>query len=242
MKAGEIFRLEQVRKVYGRREVLAIEHLTVFQGEILGLVGPSGAGKSTLLRLLNFLEPPTSGRIYFQGVGYDGRVPLPVRRRITTVFQRPLLLEGTVAYNVAYGLHLRSRHGSREKVAEMLERVGLSALAGERAHTLSGGEAQRVALARALILEPEVLLLDEPTANLDPYHVALLEEIVCRQNREHGTTIVWVTHNIFQARRVTHRVGLLWSGQLIEVAETEAFFEHPRDPRTAAFVRGEVVY
>lgn len=239
---NEVFRLEQVRKVYGRREVLAIEELTVFQGEILGLVGPSGAGKSTLLRLLNFLEPPTSGHIYFQGVGYDGHVPLPIRRRITTVFQRPLLLEGTVAYNVAYGLHLRGRRGSREKVAEMLERVGLSALAGERAHTLSGGEAQRVALARALVLEPEVLLLDEPTANLDPYHIALLEEIVCRQNREHGTTIVWVTHNVFQARRVAHRVGFLLNGQLVEVAETGDFFERPRDPRTAAFVRGEMVY
>jgi len=242
MNAEKIFRLEQVRKVYGRREVLAVEELDIFRGEILGLVGPSGAGKSTLLRLLNFLEPPTSGRIYFQGNGYDGRVPLPVRRRITTVFQRPLLLEGTVAYNVAYGLRLRGRPDCREKVAGMLERIGLSALAGEPAHTLSGGEAQRVALARALILEPEVLLLDEPTANLDPYHVALLEEIVCRQNREHGTTIVWVTHNVFQARRVAHRVGLLLNGQLVEVAETRSFFERPRDPRTAAFVRGEMVY
>ncbi len=242
MKAGEVFRLEQVRKVYGRREVLAIEELTVSEGEIFGLVGPSGAGKSTLLRLLNFLERPTSGRIYFRGVGYDGYVPLPIRRRITTVFQRPLLLEGTVAYNVAYGLYLRGWRGSREKVAEMLERVGLGVLAGERAQTLSGGEAQRVALARALILEPEVLLLDEPTANLDPYHISLLEEIVCRQNREHGTTIVWVTHNVFQARRVAHRVGLLLNGQLVEVAETGDFFECPRDPRTAAFVRGEMVY
>lgn len=242
MNAGEVFRLEQVRKVYGRREVLAVEELSIFRGEILGLVGPSGAGKSTLLRLLNFLEPPTSGRIYFQGNCYDGRVSLLVRRRITTVFQRPLLLEGTVAYNVAYGLYLRGRRGFREKVAEMLEQVGLGSLAGEQARTLSGGEAQRVALARALILEPEVLLLDEPTANLDPYHVALLEEIVCQQNREHGTTIVWVTHNVFQARRVAHRVGLLLDGQLVEVAETETFFERPRDPRAAAFVRGEMVY
>ncbi len=242
MNAGEIFRLEQVRKVYGRREVLAVEELSIFRGEILGLVGPSGAGKSTLLRLLNFLEPPTSGCIYFQGNCYDGRVPLAVRRRITTVFQRPLLLEGTVAYNVAYGLYLRGRRSSRKRVAEILEQVGLGSLAGEPARTLSGGEAQRVALARALILEPEVLLLDEPTANLDPYHVALLEEIVCRQHRAHGTTIVWVTHNVFQARRVAHRVGLLLDGQLVEVAETETFFERPRDPRAAAFVRGEMVY
>ena len=101
---------------------------------------------------------------------------------------------------------------------------------------------QRVALARALVLRPRVLLLDEPTANLDPYNVGLIEEIVRTHNAESGTTVVLVTHNVFQARRLARRVGLLLGGKLVEVAETRTFFESPRDPRTLAFVRGEMVY
>jgi tungstate transport system ATP-binding protein len=115
-------------------------------------------------------------------------------------------------------------------------------LAKTSAATLSGGEAQRVALARALVLEPEVLLLDEPTANLDPYNVALMENLITALNREQGTTIVLVTHNVFQARRLTHRVLLLLEGRMVEVGETEVVFTRPRDPRTAAFIRGEMVY
>jgi tungstate transport system ATP-binding protein len=120
--------------------------------------------------------------------------------------------------------------------------VGLSALARQQARTLSGGEAQRVALARAIVLQPDVLLLDEPTANLDPYNVGLIEEIVKGLNRQQGTTLVLVTHNVFQAKRLAHRVALVLEGQLVEVTEIETFFESPQDPRTAAFVRGEMVY
>lgn len=238
----EVFRLEGVRKRYGGREVLRIDQLSIFAGEIFGLVGPSGAGKSTLLRLLNFLEPPTAGCILYRGQPLDGRVPPHLLRGITTVFQRPLLLSGSVAYNVAFGLRLRGERNPGPKVEQMLRRVGLSELARAAIHTLSGGEAQRVALARALVLEPDVLLLDEPTANLDPYHVSLIESIVCQENRERGTSVVWVTHNVFQARRVAHRVGLLIGGELVEVSETHRFFERPEDPRAAAFVRGEMAY
>ena len=123
-----------------------------------------------------------------------------------------------------------------------LEQVGLSDLAKEKARLLSGGEAQRVALARAMVIEPEVLLLDEPTANLDPYNVGLIEDIVADLNRKRSTTIVLVTHNVFQAKRLAHRVALLLEGKVVEVAPVQEFFEAPRDPRTAAFVRGEMVY
>jgi tungstate transport system ATP-binding protein len=99
-----------------------------------------------------------------------------------------------------------------------------------------------VALARALVIEPRVLLLDEPTANLDPHNVSLIEDIVREQNRARGVTVVVVTHNVFQARRLADRVGLMLNGQLVELADTPTFFESPRDPRTAAFVRGEMVY
>jgi tungstate transport system ATP-binding protein len=224
--------------------VLTVDHLKIRRGEILGIVGPSGAGKSTLLRLLNFLEAPTTGRIRFLDVEFsiDQQMPLRLRRRVTTVFQRPILLNRTVEANVAYGLKLRSQRAVAEKVEEALEEVGLTDLARQRARTLSDGEAQRVALARAMVLSPDVLLLDEPTANLDPYNVGMIEEIVQESNRGQGTTLVLVTHNVFQAKRLAHRVALMLEGNIVEVADVEKFFEDPEDPRTAAFVRGEMVY
>jgi tungstate transport system ATP-binding protein len=161
---------------------------------------------------------------------------------VTTVFQRPILLNRSVQANVGYGLGLRGLRGADSEIEKALEQVGLQALARQRARTLSGGEAQRVALARAIVLEPDVLLLDEPTANLDPYNVGLIEEIVTKLNRERGTTLVLVTHNVFQAKRLAHRVALMLDSQIIEVADVEAFFESPQDLRTAAFVRGEMVY
>jgi tungstate transport system ATP-binding protein len=239
-----LFHLSGVTRRYGKRTVLAVDDLTIRRGEALAVVGPSGAGKSTLLRLLNFLEPATSGEICFDGqpvVGGDA-APLAVLRRITTVFQRPVLLKRSVEANVAFGLGLRGRRDSAELVRIILEEVGLSHLAGEAARSLSGGEAQRMALARALVLRPDVLLLDEPTANLDPANVALIEGIVARLNREQKMTVVFVTHNLFQARRMGQRVALLLDGQLMEVADTESFFENPKDPRTEAFVRGEMIY
>jgi tungstate transport system ATP-binding protein len=239
-----IYRLRNARKAYANRQVLDLDSLDVYAGEILALVGPSGAGKSTLLRLLNFLEAPDAGDVVYQDQVFDaaGVMPLAYRRQVTTVFQRPILLSRSVAANVAQGLRLRGQRDSHARVLAALERVGLRHLEHCRARTLSGGEAQRVALARALVIEPEVLLLDEPTANLDPYNVGLIEGIVRDLNREHGTTVVLVTHNVFQAHRLAHRVGLMLEGRLVEVASAEAFFTSPRDPRTAAFVRGDMVY
>jgi len=236
-----VYCLEGLRKSYEGRAVVDVEHLEARAGEVLALVGPSGAGKSTLLRLLNFLEPPTAGTIGYRGRSFcDHRVPLPIRREITTVFQRPALLRGSVRRNVAYGLGLRGQRDDR-RVEQMLTQVGLAGLAKATAQRLSGGEMQRVALARALVIQPTVLLLDEPTANLDPYNVALIEDIVRQQNREAGTTVVLVTHNVFQARRLATRVGLMLSGRLIEIGPTPQFFDSPADPRTAAFVHGEMV-
>jgi tungstate transport system ATP-binding protein len=238
-----VYRLEDVSKIYEGRTVLAIDHLDVRTGEILGIVGPSGAGKSTLLRLLNFLELPTSGHLQFRHFSVNGAVPpLDVRRQVTTVFQRPALLNRSVAANVAYGLRLRGRRDVRAQVSAALGMVGLTELGEAAARTLSGGEAQRVALARALIVEPQVLLLDEPTANLDPYNVNLIEQIITGVNRERGTTVVLVTHNVFQARRLAQRMALMLDGCIVEIAGTRTFFDSPSDARTAAFVRGEMVY
>jgi tungstate transport system ATP-binding protein len=238
------FSLHDVTKTYGGRQVLNIPQLEIQCGEVLGIVGPSGAGKSTLLRLLNFLEAPTTGSIRFRGVPFDRSQPMPLafRRRVTTVFQQPMLLNRSVWDNVGYGLRLRGSRDSALTIRQTLDLVGMTSLASQRARTLSGGEAQRVALARAMVLDLDALLLDEPTANLDPYNVALIEEVIRTLNREKDTTLVLVTHNVFQARRLADRVGLLLNGQLIEVADVHTFFEAPTDSRTAAFVRGEMVY
>jgi tungstate transport system ATP-binding protein len=236
-----LYRLDGVTRNYGGRPVLRIDRLEVTAGEVLGLVGPTGAGKSTLLRLLAGVEPPTAGDLRFGDHRLDGRdLPLEGQRRVTLVFQRPLLLAGTVRANVEYGLRLRGRGGRAAAARAVLDRLGLSGLADRPARALSGGETQMVALARALVLEPEVLLLDEPTAHLDPARVALVEAAVAELR--HGATVVWATHNLFQARRVARRVAFLLDGRLVEVAPAEAFFTAPRDPRTAAFVRGEMVY
>jgi len=229
---------------YAGRRVLDIESLDIYSGEVFGLVGPSGSGKSTLLRLLNFLEPPSQGGLFFEGAAFNSgqAVPLEMRRRVTTVFQRPMLLDRSVYDNVLYGLKLRGRNHAREVIQAALEEVGLSGFAHQRARTLSGGEAQRVALARAMALSPSVLLLDEPTANLDPYNVSLIEKIVQRLNAAHRTTIVLVTHNIFQARRLANRIAFLLDGKIIENASTEAFFNSPLDPRTRAFIAGDMIF
>ncbi len=239
-----VYHLEQVTKSYNGRCVLQVDSLDIRPGEILAVVGPSGAGKSTLLRLLNFLEPPTSGSIRFLDSEFSPTrtPPLDLRRRVTTVFQRPVLLNRTVWANVAYGLKLRHQRQFDDQVQAVLEQVGLTSAARQRARTLSGGEAQRVALARAMVLQPDVLLLDEPTANLDPYNVGLIEEIMHALNAKQGTSLVLVTHNVFQAKRLAHRVALFLEGQIAEIADAETFFGSPRDPRTAAFVRGEMVY
>jgi tungstate transport system ATP-binding protein len=242
MSAPGIYCLEEVTKAYGGRSVLRIDRLEIEAGEVLCLVGPTGAGKSTLLRLLSGVEAPTSGVLRFGASPLATAAELDILRRVTLVFQRPLLLSATVRANVAYGLRFRSRRATAAPVQKWLDRLGLTALADRSARTLSGGETQLVALGRALVLEPEVLLLDEPTNNLDPARVALVEEVVAAEQRQRRITVVWATHNLFQTRRVAGRVALLLDGGLVETAATEVFFETPRDPRTAAFVRGEMIY
>jgi tungstate transport system ATP-binding protein len=241
MEVSSSYRLVGLRKQYAGREVLNVEKLDILRGETLAIVGPNGAGKSTLLRILGFLEPGSAGKTWFEGRRMAFPVPLELRRRIALVFQRPLMLKRSVWSNVAYGLRLRGERKD-EAVKKILRDLDLDHCAHESAMSLSGGEMQRVALARALVLNPDILLLDEPTANLDPRNVALLEGMIEKIRETRKTTIVLVTHNVYQAKRRADRVAMLLGGKLIEVAETSQFFQNPTDQRVSAFVRGEMVY
>ncbi|MHB8862962.1 MAG: ATP-binding cassette domain-containing protein [Pirellulaceae bacterium] len=238
-----IIRVENIVKSYGAVFALRVESLQVVRGEVLCLLGPTGAGKSTLLNLLSGLEPPTEGQVFLDDQRLEARnTSIHIRRRIATVGQRPLPISGSVRTNVEYGLKIRRIKHRHDQVLPTLKRLGLEALADQPAHTLSGGQMQLVALARSLVTRPDVLLLDEPTANLDPARVGLVENVISEAQAENRMTVIWATHNLFQARRVASRIGLLWNGQLIEASPTHEFFESPVDSRTADFVAGRLVY
>ncbi|MFC1994755.1 ATP-binding cassette domain-containing protein, partial [Chloroflexota bacterium] len=191
---------------YEGRYVLKDIDLNVNQGEVFALIGPTGAGKTTLLRLLDLLDPPASGRIYFDGIDvtHSWRHRLEVRRRMSLVQQKPIVFNLNVYENVACGLKWRhEKNGAiRHKVESALELVGMANHRNRNARTLSGGETQRVAIARALATEPELLLLDEPTANLDPVSVSRIEEVMAHVIQEQKTTVLMATHDMTQGQRL----------------------------------------
>jgi len=194
----ELYRLRSVTKRYGSNVAVAIDALTIDSGRLYTLTGANGAGKSTLLGILAFLTPPTTGEIFYAGERIDwksGSVRNR-RRKVTLLHQSPYLFVGTVFRNVAYGLKARGIAGdaSHRAVTRALETVGLERFRDRDARELSGGEAQRVAMARALALDPEVLLLDEPLANIDRETAGLLEAVIASLPSR-GTTVVMTTHD-----------------------------------------------
>ncbi len=239
--------LEGVSKTYGKVTALKPTSFSVSKGEVFGIVGPSGAGKTTILRMVDLLESPTSGSIAINGqkMTSSGIRAETVRRNIGMVLQKPVVLNRSVANNLGYSLMIRGWDEERvSKVVDAeLKRLGLHERRRANARTLSGGEMQRICFARATIPNPSILLLDEFAANLDPANVALLEKQVSEYiQKDSNRTVIIVTHNMFQARRMCSRVALLWNGEVVEIAEKKKFFEDPVDPRTAAFVKGESVY
>ena len=234
-----------LKKSYDK-EVLDVEHLILTKGSIYGIIGPSGAGKSTLLRIINLLTPPSSGELIYSGlpVPVNGTKRLALQRRMALVFQQTLLFKDSVWNNVAYGLKARGfpKTVVKERVDLLLEQVGLKELASRRADTLSGGEAQRVAIARAVAFEPELLLLDEPTANLDPGNIELIEKMITDLARAKDITVVMVTHNIFQARRIADHVIFINQGKIVEMGSTEKIFLRAENESTRQFVEGRMVY
>jgi len=225
---------------YGKREVLKGLNLGVGKGEVFALIGPTGAGKTTLLRILDLLEVPGAGEIYFDGkcVPRSGKQRLEIRRRMSFIQQKPHVFNLSVYDNIACGLRWRreSRNKTAEKVDRILEMVGLEGYRNRNARTLSGGEAQRVALARCLVLEPEVLLLDEPTANLDPVSTVKIEQLISQVATQYSTTMVLATHDMSQGQQLAHRLGVLLEGKLAQTGNATDIFRSPQDERVAHFV------
>ena len=239
------YQIKNLLKKYPGFE-LRVDDLLLFKGEVFCLLGPSGAGKTTLLRLLNFLEEADEGEIIFEGRSYfpnnNNTRPLEMMRKITTVFQRPALLKDSVWNNIIYPLKIRKRQVNKQEIMPVVEELGISHLLRQNSRTLSGGEAQRVAMARALVFKPQVLLLDEPTANLDPGNIKIIEQMVTKYAAQEKPTVVWITHNHFQAKRVGDRVCLLEGGHLVEVSSKDTFFNNPRQRRTQEFLAGEMYF
>jgi tungstate transport system ATP-binding protein len=223
--------------------VLEVEHLSLQQGEVLALIGPNGAGKSTLLLTLARLLKPDEGRLLFKGQALERQGELAYRRRLALVLQEPLLLDCSVFDNVAAGLRYRRlpRTEVEARVDMWLSRLGIAHLRRKAARRLSGGEAQRVSLARAFVLQPEILLLDEPFAALDAPTRARLRDDLQALLRETAITTVFVTHDLDEALQLGHRVGVLIGGRLRQAGAPQEVFNAPADEEVAAFVGVETV-
>jgi tungstate transport system ATP-binding protein len=223
---------------HGEHVALQSASLEVHTGEVLALIGPNGAGKSTLLRVMGMLQRPNQGTVVFHGQNALNGNSLELRRRIATVFQEPLLLNATVHQNAALGLKLRGigRAEVDRRLGPWLQRLGIAHLAARSARTLSGGEAQRTSLARALVLEPELLLLDEPFSALDPSSREALLRDFQRIVKETAITTVFVTHDRDEAFALANRVGVMNRGHLLQLDSRENVFLRPETEAVAEIV------
>ncbi len=245
-----ILKSEKLNVWYRRVHALRDVDVIIPSKRITAIMGPSGCGKSTLLkafnRLLEVEGARVEGRVYFHDVDIysDSVDPSTIRRKIGMVFQKPIPLPMSIYDNVAYGLRIggvKDRRVLDKVVRENLEKVGLWEEVKDRlrdsAFNLSGGQQQRLCIARALAVEPEVLLLDEPTSSLDPASTKRIEELLKRLSRDY--TIVVVTHNVHQAMRLAEYVVFIFEGRVVEQGEAERVFEDPRSILTKAYIKGD---
>jgi len=211
---------KNLTKRYGDKTILNIDELELKQGVITGVIGPNGSGKSTLMKVIAGLDKEFEGMLQINGQTADQTA----YRDMTLVFQKPYLINSDVYHNIAYPLKLRGQTKQQiaEKTEKVIELLQLKAILQQNARTLSGGEGQKVALARAIVFEPKLLLLDEPTANIDPQSMQLMEDAIQYIHQKCRTTIVLVTHNIRQLQRVCHEAVFMREGRTEQRGTVEA--------------------
>ncbi len=204
--------INNLKKNYGEKTVLDIDELEIEKGKITGIIGPNGSGKSTLLNIISGLDKEYQGNVLYNDIKLNRQVAL----NMTYVFQKPYLFRRKVYDNIAYPLKLRklSRDKEINQVNEIAKRLEIEDLINKKAHLLSGGESQKVALARALIFKPKLLLLDEPTSNIDPESIKIMEREILRFNKETNATIVIVTHNLDQSQRICDNILYIQNGKV----------------------------
>ena len=236
---SSLIEISDLRMKRNERIVLDIDHLSIPRGETLTVVGPNGAGKSTFLLTLASLLKPASGEIRFNGRALSQWNELEYRRKVSFVFQSPLLLDMTVEQNIGLGLKFRGvpKDEIRQRVGRWVKDLGVESLLGRRAGQLSGGEAQRVSLARAFVLGPELLLLDEPFAALDPPTRTKLQDDLIAVLGENQRTAVFVTHNLNEAAKLSHRIAVIVDGVLRQVGTVREIKSHPADAAVKAFLQ-----
>lgn len=229
--------IKDLKKFYGEICVLDVDHLIIKDGAVTALVGPNGAGKSTLLNIIGDLLSKDHGTILYEG---QKTVPL---QTMTLVFQEPYLISSNVRKNIAYPMKIRKMPQDEmdARVQVLARELKLEPLLNKKVNQLSLGEVQKVALARALAFEPKLLLLDEPCASIDPYTTSEIEKLLLKMNREKKTTVVIVTHNLAQARRLADEVVLLNRGRVLESGTSVSFFENPVHKETRKFIKGELL-
>jgi len=234
---GAIYEFDGVSKSYGKIDAVLDLTLSI-AGNPTAVLGYSGAGKTTLLKILAGLEMPSHGTIRYKDMEITEKNVRILRRVVTMLFQEPVSFNRSVLDNVAYGLRIRgvSKEEATRRTSETLASVRLKGFENRKATKLSGGEQQRVALARALVLEPEVLLLDEPTSNLDPANAAVIIEVI--QEYAKKGLIVVSTHNFLHVRRLTRWAIYLEKGKIIETGATNDLLGDPKEKRTKRFVNG----
>jgi tungstate transport system ATP-binding protein len=228
----------EIKKCYRSVKALNSVSLEMEGGKIIVFLGVNGAGKSTLMRILSGLENPDSGTILFNNQNTDAKI---LRHISTLVFQKTIMFTMNVYDNLAYGLKIRRvpKEEIARRIPEVLQAVRLSGFEKRRAKKLSGGEQQRIALARAFLLDPNVLFLDEPTANLDPNSATIIEKAIIGK-KSSQRIIVMATHNLNQARRMADEIVHIHDGEIVEVAKPEDFFLNPKSEITRKFINGEL--
>lgn len=232
--------LDDIDKNYKAIKALTSVSLEAKGGKIVVLIGVNGAGKTTLMRIIAGLEEPNAGSISFNDQSINAK---GLRRIATMVFQRTAMFNRNVYDNVAFGLKVRGEDDQEisEKVLQALHTVGLGNFEKRRARKTSGGEQQRIALARAFCLDSQILLLDEPTANLDPNNALIIERAIASRKKDDKIIII-ATHNLGQARRLADEIVHIYNGRIVERSDPDEFFSNPHSEITRKFVNGELEY